>query len=214
MPIILIAKSNIRLPALENTLIHAEFMIHYRRFILTMLAVIDNQQRKQFIITLSVISPGQGHSGVMYQKTTNSWGLPRTILYKYFKNMRELFVYSIETLNQIFIEQYRIILCTIKVFLGEPIEKIMLDYSPVRQRKGHPLKRGVCDYTYGVVETLCRLVHVGIRNGALHPRLSTVEMQNLYILLDSMIVRFMVVESADSRQNRKPIYQAVKTLKL
>jgi len=197
-----------------------------------MSAVIDHKQRKQLIITRSIILfAEQGYNGVTYQKIADSCGFARTILYKYFKNKREIFAYIIEDLNQMLLKQYQAILRDTHASEADRIEKIMnatvtllykeqiflsvvLDYILAGHREGHPMKRSIRNYTYGVVRVLRRLVHAGIRGGEFRPQPSAVAVQNLYALLESVILRLTVAESADFRQTQRMIHQAVETLKL
>lgn len=197
-----------------------------------MSAVIDHKQRKQLIVTRSIILfAEQGYNGVTYQKIADWYGFARTILYKHFKNKREMFAYTIENLNPILPRQYQAILpdthaseadriernmnATVTLLYKEQISpSIVLDYILSGPRDGHPMKRSIRNYTYGVISVLRRLVRAGIRSGAFHAQTSAVAVQSLYALLESVILRLTVAENADFRQTQRMIHQAVETLKL
>ncbi len=192
---------------------------------------IDHKQRKQLIITRSIILfSEQGYNGVTYQKIADACGLARTVLYKYFENKREIFAYIIDDLNRSLERQYQVILRDTRAPVATRIEKILnatvtllfkeqvfmavvLDYILAAHREGHPMKSAIRRYTFGVVRVLRKLVHEGIVRRELKPGPCDIIAQNLYTLLEATILRLTISESGDFRQIQKMIGRAVNDLR-
>ena len=66
-----------------------------------MAAIIEHEKRKHEILQKSLdVFMDEGYDDVTFQKIADRCGITRTTLYIYFKNKREIFLWSIKELTQ------------------------------------------------------------------------------------------------------------------
>ena len=91
-----------------------------------MAIVVEHDKRRHEILDKSLdIFMEEGYEDVTYQKIADRCGITRTTLYIYFKNKREIFVFSIKQLTQELEQSLRTIIDEKSMTCRERLNKIM-----------------------------------------------------------------------------------------
>jgi len=90
-------------------------------------AVEHDKRRKKILEKALTVFIDDGFEGATFQKIADRCGITRTILYLYFKNKREIFIYSIKQLLSGVEESINVIRCDKSLSSTEKIINVLLD---------------------------------------------------------------------------------------
>lgn len=171
---------------------------------------VDHKARKSEIVEKSIqLFARAGYRAVNYQCIADNCGVARTVLYRYFKNKRQVFDAAIEvTANEIGMryrrtlrsnatadERLRRICSTVTTTLFEKRDflVVILEFIIEKIRAGHKMGRLIERYTIGVKRIMQDLILEAKKAGLYSADLdSRAAMRILYSLFESTSIRLMV----------------------
>jgi len=175
-----------------------------------------NQRRIQILTKAFALFAEEGYAGVTYQKVADRCGLSRTVIYKYFQNKEEMFLYAIKlatgNLNTL-IEN------TLRHYEGTPLEKlvrilrvtvrllannrifltVILDYVLTQKQHGKDVRRQVRRYTFGMKHLLTKLLREASSTGELRVPQTETAAHHLYGMLESFVLNLTVTDILDEK---------------
>jgi len=177
---------------------------------------IDHEQRRRVIIVKALaLFAKNGYQSTSLTEIAEASHCPRTMLYRYFKDKREIFRYAVILLTQELAAKY----ADIEKKPGTSLEKlqqvmdyvyesvfshcvelsVILDYVLGSHRSGRSPRRAIARQSFGLRSLLHRLIFTGIRNGEFRPVPVGIAVNLLYSQVESAILRITVTDSADRR---------------
>ena len=177
---------------------------------------IDHDKRRRVIIVKALaLFAKDGYQSTSLTEIAAASKCPRTMMYRYFKDKREIFNYAVTLLTQELAAKYADIeekpgTCLEKLeqvmeFVTESIFShrvelsVILDYVLGSHRSGRSPRRAIARHSYGLRSLLHRLVMAGIRRGEFRPVPVGIAVNFLYSQVESTILRITVADSADRR---------------
>lgn len=171
---------------------------------------VDHNARKREIITQSIrLFAEVGYKDVSFREISERCGVARTVLYRYFRNKRQIFDTAIVFLMDTIVQRHKAIvhskqpvavrlreICTMvtalmfdnREFLG-----VTLDFIIALKRGGFDPTRRILKFTIGLKRIVHTLLVVGIHKGEfradVNPELYT---DIIYGLLESLVLRLTV----------------------
>jgi len=182
-----------------------------------MTTTVDHHQRRIQILTKAfALFAEEGYAGVTYQKVADRCGLSRTIIYKYFQNKEEMFLYAVKLATD---NLTTLIDNTLRHHEGTPLEKlvrvlrvtvrlladnrifltVILDYILTQKQHGKDLRRQVRRHTFGMKHLLIRLLRESAAAGELRIRLIEMAAHHLYGMLESFVLNLTVTNTLDEK---------------
>lgn len=181
-----------------------------------MTKAVDHDERRAEILHKALLLIGErGYKNVKCQQVADSCGVSRTTLYKYYKDMREIFDCALlsmvnkigEDFNNSVREQQDIgslekvrILCQ-KVLetmdKNPPLLGAIVEYLVDLRRRNEPVERRLRRHTIGLYRLLSFLIREGIQNGEIRNVDCRCAGETLYSMLESASLRLTLVEDFD-----------------
>jgi len=182
-----------------------------------MTIMVDHNQRRNQILTKAfALFAEEGYAGVTYQKVADRCGLSRTVIYKYFQNKEEVFLYAIKLAIG---NLTTLIENTLRHYEGRPLEKLLrvlrvtvrllasnrifltviLDYILTQKQHGKDVRRQVRRHTFGMKYLLAKLLREAVVAGDLRiPQIETAA-HHLYGMLESFVLNLTVTDILDEK---------------
>jgi AcrR family transcriptional regulator len=175
-----------------------------------MKATVDHRARKQVIIANAIqLFARQGYNDVTFQDLADSSGIARTILYRYFKNKRQIFDAAIFLALDRVVQKHaeimraklpasvrlRQVCTTVTATLFDNMEflSVIIDFVMAMKRGKHDMTRRIMTFTIGLKRVLHTLLVGGIHHGEFradaNPDLYT---DLLYAQFESAVLRLTV----------------------
>lgn len=170
----------------------------------------------------------QGYQSVTFQKIADRCGLSRTILYKYFKEKREIFDEAILRVTGRLDEEYRGILqqggCVtdqLTAIMGRTFEmlqeqelllNVILYYLIHLRKTGERNIRRITKHTYKVRRLFVRLLLRGVESGELRPVDIQSAVHALYGMLEAFVFQITVTERMNYERNIAAVRLLIKGL--
>jgi len=182
-----------------------------------MTLIIDHHQRRMQILTKAfVLFAEEGYAGVTYQKVADRCGLSRTVLYRYFQNKEEMFLYAVQlatdNLNTLientlrnpsrtFLEKLvHILHITVRLLADNRIFlTVILDYILTQKQHGKDVRRQVRRHTFGMKYLLAKLLREAAAARELKVRQIETASQHLYGMLESFVLNLTVTGILDEK---------------
>ncbi len=197
-----------------------------------MAALVEHDKRRQEILTKAFdLFIEEGYEDVTFQKIADRCGITRTTLYIYFKNKREIFLWSIKQLTSRLEENLLAIIKdtsinsveTLKLIFisildecehNERLFKILLIYLIQLQKSGDEPSERINRRVIKLQHFLTTVIIRGQRLGELK-KLPIKEINDmLYSLMESAIFRLSVLNKNTLEDNRRIINFAIEGLKV
>jgi AcrR family transcriptional regulator len=195
-----------------------------------MAIVVEHDKRRHEILDKSLdIFMEEGYEDVTYQKIADRCGITRTTLYIYFKNKREIFVFSIKQLTQELELSLRSIIEEKTLSCCERLNRIMdtviecclknrrllnviLSYLLQLQKMGKDPGLRVRRRTIRLRHLLSQILIEGMNNGEFR-KVSVKSLNEMfYALIESSIYRLAILDSRDVDVLRPSISLAIDEL--
>ncbi|MDD4734956.1 MAG: TetR/AcrR family transcriptional regulator [Kiritimatiellae bacterium] len=180
---------------------------------------VDHEERREMILSRSLqLFAEQGYQSVTYQKIADRCGLSRTILYRYFKDKREIFDESVLRVVSRIDGDYHLILqegggvvhqltrvmeqTFDRLVEQEMLLNVILYYLIHLRRTGERNIRRITRHTYKVRRLLVRLLLRGVESGELHPLNVSSAERTLYGMFEACVFQLTVSERFNVEQNK------------
>jgi AcrR family transcriptional regulator len=194
--------------------------------------MVDHNKRKIHILTKAfTLFAEEGYAGVTYQKVADRCGLSRTVIYKYFQNKEEIFLYAVKLATS---NLTTLIENTLRHHKGTPLENLLrilrvtvrllasnrifltviLDYILTQKQHGKDVRRQVRRHTFGMKHFLAKLLREAVATGELCvPQIETAA-HHLYGMLESFVLNLTVTDILDVKDCIELIDGYLEQLKL
>ena len=147
-----------------------------------MKSTVDHRARKRDIIANSIkLFARQGYNDVTFQDLADSSGVARTILYRYFKNKRQIFDAAILMALQRVVQKHAEIMraklpasvrlrqictaVTATLFDNREFLAVIIDFVMAMKRGNHDMTRRIMTFTIGLKRVLHTLIVGGRHHG-------------------------------------------------
>ena len=147
-----------------------------------MKATVDHRARKHVIIANAIrLFARQGYNDVTFQDLADTSGIARTILYRYFKNKRQIFDAAILLVLQRVVQKHAEIMhaklpssvrlrqictaVTATLFDNREFLAVIIDFVMAMKRGKHDMTRRIMTFTIGLKRILHTLLVGGIHHG-------------------------------------------------
>jgi AcrR family transcriptional regulator len=175
-----------------------------------MKATVDHRARKQVIIANAIqLFARQGYNDVTFQDLADSSGIARTILYRYFKNKRQIFDAAIFLALDRVVQKHaeimraklpasvrlRQVCTTVTATLFDNMEflSVIIDFVMAMKRGKHDMTRRIMTFTIGLKRMLHTLLVGGIHHGEFRADVNPdVYTDLLYAQFESAVLRLTV----------------------
>ena len=185
---------------------------------------IDHDKRRHVIITKALaLFAKHGYQSTSLTEIAEASKCPRTMMYRYFTDKREIFKYAVTLLTQELAVKY----ADIEEAPGTCLEKlervmeyvadsifshrvelsVILDYVLGSHRAGRSPRKAIARQSFGLRSLLHRLIMEGIRRGEFRPVPVGIAVNLLYTQVESAILRITVADSADRRVAMTTIHE-------
>ncbi|CAM4176501.1 TetR/AcrR family transcriptional regulator [Treponema peruense] len=172
---------------------------------------VEHEKRKHEILTKALeLFIEEGYEDVTFQKIADRCGITRTTLYIYFKNKREIFLWSIKQFTQALEQEILTILknpqytsiecleCIFDMIITRAEEnyqffKVLLTYLIQLQKSGSNVNERVARRTIRIQHILSTIVIRGQKNGEIKKLPVKNINDQLYMLLECGIFRLAVL---------------------
>lgn len=172
---------------------------------------VEHEKRKHEILTKALeLFIEEGYEDVTFQKIADRCGITRTTLYIYFKNKREIFLWSIKQFTQALEQEILTILknpqytsiecleCIFDMIIMRAEEnyqffKVLLTYLIQLQKSGSNVNERVARRTIRIQHILSTIVIRGQKNGEIKKLPVKNINDQLYMLLECGIFRLAVL---------------------
>lgn len=174
-------------------------------------AKIDHLARKQEIITKAIrLFARVGYDAVSFRELSEECGIARTVLYRYFRDKRQIFNSAISlVLLRIEQKHKEIVLhskqpasvrlrqiCTVvtaTLFDNRDFLCVIIDFVLSMSREGHDMSRRIKLFTIGLKRIMHTLLTWGVRNGEFRPDVPVdIITDLLYAQFESAVLRLGV----------------------
>ena len=175
-----------------------------------MKATVDHRARKQVIIANAIqLFARQGYNDVTFQDLADSSGIARTILYRYFKNKRQVFDAAIFLALDRVVQKHAEIMraklpasvrlrqictaVTATLFDNREFLSVIIDFVMAMKRSKHDMTRRIMTFTIGLKRILHTLLVGGIHYGEFRADVNPdVYTDLLYAQFESAVLRLTV----------------------
>ena len=195
------------------------------------IVVEHDKRRKKILDSALTVFMKEGFVNATFQKIADHCGIARTILYLYFKDKREIFIYSIK---QLLLEVEKIIksICNdnslnseekiIKVLFtifrileqNRPILSVLLDYLMHLTKKGVNPEDRIRRRTIKLRHMLASIYIEGVKKGELKKIKIKSANDYLYSLIETAIFNLVVIKRKNLNEFKETVLFAVKQLTL
>jgi AcrR family transcriptional regulator len=195
-----------------------------------MAIVVEHEKRRREILEKVLdVFVDEGYENTTFQKIADHCRITRTTLYLYFKNKKEIFIYSIKLLLAKADDYIQTILSDSTLSSVEKITKVLLDifrhleenrrllsvildYLLHLSRNGGDPEQRVRRRTLKIRHILASLMIEGIKSGELKPINIKTADDYLYSLIEAAIFRLVVLQQKTVGDLRKTAAFVVKQL--
>ena len=177
---------------------------------------VDHDKRRSRIIEEALaLFAKNGYQATTLTDIADVSRCPRTLLYRYFTDKREIFKYTVTLLTQELAAKYadieeapgtcleklqRVMDYVIESIFSHRVElSVILDYVLASNRSGQSPRRAIARQSFGLRSLLHRLIMAGIRRKEFRPIHVGIAVNLLYTQVESAILRNTVSDSADRR---------------
>lgn len=175
-----------------------------------MKATIDHRARKQEIITTSIrLFAKLGYRDVSFREISEACGVARTVLYRYFRNKRQVLDGAVmQVVGRVAQKDNEIMhaklpaamrlrqICTVvtaTLFDNHDFLCMIIDYVMSMRRANHDMARRIMQYTIGLKRIIHTLLVLGVRRGEFREDLNTDVLTDiLYAQFESAVLRLGV----------------------
>ena len=197
-----------------------------------MATVVEHDKRKQEILEKSLdVFMDEGYEDVTFQKIADRCGITRTTLYIYFKNKREIFLWSIKQLLSALEEKLMTIATDTSISTEQVLKDIMqfildkcvenkklfsvlLPYLVQLQKSGINTEERVRRRTIRLQHIMNCAIIRGIRSGEFRKVNIKASYEMLYGLIESAIFRIAVLNQSDVSDIYSAAELAIEGLKI
>ena len=163
---------------------------------------IDHNARKQAIVAKAIrLFAKEGYKDVTFQTLAAHCGVARTVLYRYFRDKRQIFASAVSALvGRIATKHSEIVrsentasmrlsrICaavTATLFDNREFLAVIIDFVMTQKRSGYDMTRRIMRFTLGLKRTLHTLIVWGVRRGEFLPDTDTsVVTETLYAIFE------------------------------
>ena len=187
---------------------------------------IDHAARRQFIVERSMgLFAQMGYAKVSFLTISESTGVARTALYRYFKTKREIFDEAIHGCTHAIKEasaaiarqplpvpeRLNRVADTVIDTLFERKQFLLAIYAFVIDmvRRGEDMRARIARFTGGLRELFLRLLEEGARRARVDPRLTS---EVLFALLESVVLRILLGVELDAEKSKLRFSAMVKSI--
>ncbi|MDO5552699.1 MAG: TetR/AcrR family transcriptional regulator [Planctomycetia bacterium] len=183
-----------------------------------MTVFVDHTERRKLILERSfALFAREGFEGVTFQKIANECGIARTLIYRYFKDKEEIFLYAVRQgtdkmsamvekvmrradLNSV--EKLRRVLhLTIKMLSENRVFlSVVLDYLAIAEQSGANVRRRVRRYTWGMKFFIDRLLREAAGEQLLISTDPVKASGHLFCLLEAYVLNITIVNLMDRKE--------------
>ena len=171
---------------------------------------VDHRARKRDIIANSIkLFARQGYNDVTFQDLADTSGVARTILYRYFKNKRQIFDAAILMALQRVVQKHTEIMraklpasvrlrqictaVTATLFDNREFLAVIIDFVMAIKRGNHDMTRRIMTFTIGLKRVLHTLIVGGIHHGEFRANANPDTYTDiLYAQFESAVLRLTV----------------------
>ena len=171
---------------------------------------VDHRARKQEIIANAIrLFAKLGYRDVSFREISEACGVARTVIYRYFRNKRQIFDGAvILVLGRIVQKHAEIVhsklpaavrlrqICTVvtaTLFDNRDFLCMIIDYVMSMRRANHDMARRIMQYTIGLKRIIHTLLVLGVRRGEFREDLNTDVLTDiLYAQFESAVLRLGV----------------------
>ena len=175
-----------------------------------MKATIDHRARKQEIVSSAIkLFAKLGYRDVSFREISETCGVARTVLYRYFRNKRQVFDGAVmQVVGRIAQKDNEIMhaklpaatrlrqICTVvtaTLFDNRDFLCVIIDYVMGMRRANHDMTRRIMQFTIGLKRIIHTLLTLGKRRGEFRSDLDTDVMTDiLYAQFESAVLRLGV----------------------
>jgi AcrR family transcriptional regulator len=195
------------------------------------IVVEHDKRRKKILDSALYVFMKEGFANATFQKIADHCGIARTILYLYFKDKREIFIYSIK---QLLLELEKIIIsiCSdnslnseekiTKVLLtifrvleqNKPLLSVLLDYLMHLTKKGDVPEDRIRRRTIKLRHMLTSMYIEGVKKGELKKIKIKSANDYLYSFIETAIFQLVVIKRKNLNEFKETVHFAVKQLTL
>jgi len=179
-----------------------------------MAAYIDHRARRQEIILASIkLFAQEGYQSVTFAMISAHTGVARTVLYRYFRDKRQIFNAAIvELLSRIVKKHTEIVrsessakgrlakICTavtVMLFDNRDFLCVIIDYVMSMKRAGYDMSRRIKKFTFGLKRVMHTLLLWGVRKGEFRKGIDAdAVMDVLYAQFESAVMRLAITDDA------------------
>ncbi len=171
---------------------------------------VDHRARKRDIIANSIkLFARKGYNDVTFQDLADTSGVARTILYRYFKNKRQIFDAAILMALQRVVQKHTEIMraklpasvrlrqictaVTATLFDNREFLAVIIDFVMAMKRGNHDMTRRIMTFTIGLKRVLHTLIVGGIHHGEFRANANPDTYTDiLYAQFESAVLRLTV----------------------
>lgn len=175
---------------------------------------VDRRARKRVIIAKAIrLFAQQGYREVTFQSLAAHCGVARTVLYRYFRDKRQIFASAIsEVIGRIATKHSEIVrsentaymrlsrICaavTAMLFDNREFLAVIIDFVMTQKRAGYDMSRRILRFTLGLKRTLHTLIVWGVHRGEFSADVNAdVVTETLYAIFESAVLRLTLSDDA------------------
>ncbi len=177
--------------------------------------LVNHEERRNLILQHAfALFAEEGFSGVTYQKIADRCGISRTLIYKYFKDKEEIFIYAVRWLTDDLSEVVdkimkrrdlaaidklrRVLRLTVRLMSRQRVFlAVILDYLLIQKQAGSDVRMKVRRYTIGMRVVLKRLILETIKERSFVVHDAEKASALLFGLLESCVLNETVIGLSD-----------------
>jgi len=185
---------------------------------------IDHDKRRHVIILRALaLFAKHGYQSTSLTEIAEASKCPRTMIYRYFTDKREIFKYAVTLLTQELAAKYadiektpgtclekleRVMEYVVESIFSHRVElSVILDYVLGSHRSGRSPRKEIARQSFGLRSLLHRLIMTGIKRGEFRPVPVGIAVNFLYTQVESAILRITVTDSADRRAAMETVHE-------
>ena len=175
---------------------------------------IDHQARKNAIVAKAIrLFAQEGYKDVTFQSLASRCGVARTVLYRYFRDKRQIFASAVSALvGRVAAKHSEIVrsettaamrlsrICaavTATLFDNREFMCVVIDFVLTQKRAGYDMTRRVMRFTLGLKRTLHTLIVWGVHRGEFAADTDAdVVTETLYAIFESAVLRLTITDDA------------------
>lgn len=172
--------------------------------------IVDHRARKQEIIARSMpLFARLGYKDVSFRELSEECGISRTVLYRYFRDKRQIFGAAISLMLGRIVQKHTEIvhskmsasvrlrqICnvvTATLFDNRDFLVVIVDFVMEMKRRNHEMTKRIKHFTIGLKRIMHTLITLGIHRGEFRPEVNAdVTTDILYSQFESAVLRIAV----------------------